>query len=93
MESTLFTGAGAPEGSSINENMPMVAAQAPKGSTLMAAQAETAVYLQGDYIVISQPDPGDPDGRDDIVTIAVENVELLRLRLEELERQARSQAG
>lgn len=59
-------------------------------SMLLPHQVETKIYFSGRYVVIEQEDDGDPEHRPHLISIAIENVEQLRLRLEELEKQAKS---
>lgn len=53
-------------------------------TVVLAHQTETRVELVNGFLRISQPDDGDPDGRDDVVTIAPENVEAFIARIREL---------
>lgn len=52
--------------------------------TTLLAQLETRVELVDGYLRISQPDDADPDGRDDVILIAPENVEAFIARVRDL---------
>ena len=50
----------------------------------LSEQAETRVTLIDGIVQIRQPDENDPDGRDDVVCIAVENIPTFIAHLREL---------
>ena len=62
-------------------------------SVIFGQQLETRVEMVDGMLRISQPDHGDPDGRDDVILIAAENVDLFVAYIRELVAQIPSSKG